>query len=209
MPARHDATARLDGSDGAAPPKLSFGQRVLLALAPGEARADRARRKEPIGDWMRRTFLKPEDPDAAPAKAPDTAAIGRGARRRWSRSTDDKERAIGLVGGSTGSSHRLPRHPRPRRERPAQHLANGAVNPHYVNPSLYDEVLLVLLVLSIRDAHHGVAAQAPLPRDRDCPLRIGHLQPSLLGIRDPVHHLRRLVPGACVPAAAGPAGGDR
>src|SRR5580698_9117332 len=97
MPAGHDPDGHdADGWAGAAPPKLSFGQRVLLVL-PRVRRGRRAdQRKEPIGDWMRRTFMKPEDPDAAPAKAPDRPQSV-DELEALVKSADDKERAIGLV----------------------------------------------------------------------------------------------------------------
>ena len=62
-----------------APPKLSFGQRMLLVL-PRMGHGEK-KDKQPVGDWMRKTFMKPEDPDAKPAKkVPGHLGIGRGAR---------------------------------------------------------------------------------------------------------------------------------
>ena len=65
------------------------------------------------------------------------------------RSMDDKERAIGLLAAPVAAAigflviHTLVVND------PAQHLKSGALNPHYVSVSLYDEVFVALLVLSI------------------------------------------------------------
>jgi hypothetical protein len=135
-----------DDSDGGAPPKLSLGQRMLLVLP----RMGRGRKldKQPVGDWMRKTFMKPEDPDAKPAKkVPDTPESVEELEEAV-KTADDKERAIGLVAAPLAAAigflviHTLVAND------PAQHLKSGALNPQYVNPSLYDDLFLVLLALS-------------------------------------------------------------
>jgi hypothetical protein len=147
MPAGRNSDGSLDGPDGGAPPRLSFGQRVLLLL-PRVRRGQSAQKKEPVADWMRRTFLKPEDPAAAREKAPDKPQSVQ-ELEALVKSADDKERAIGLVAAPVAAAigflviHALVAND------PVQHLKNGSINPHYVNPSLYDEVLVVLLVLAM------------------------------------------------------------
>jgi hypothetical protein len=147
MPAARNGDGSPDGTDGGAPPRLSFGQRVLLLL-PRVRRGQSAEKKEPVGDWMRRTFLKPEDPAAARAKAPDKPQSVE-ELETLVKFADDKERAIGLVAAPVAAAvgflvvHVLVLND------PVQHLANGSLNPKYVNTSLYDEVLVVLLVLAL------------------------------------------------------------
>jgi hypothetical protein len=148
MPAGHDP----DGPEGVAPPKLTLGQRVLLIL-PRVRREKTDERKEPIGDWMRRTFLKPEDPDAVRAKAPGKPQSIE-ELETLVRYADDKERAIGLVAAPLAAAigflviHALVVND------PGQHLKNGKIDPNYVNPhyvsvSLYDDLFLVLIVLAV------------------------------------------------------------
>jgi hypothetical protein len=145
MPAARNGDGSTDGPDGGAPPKLSFGQRLLLVL-PGLSR--RGQKKEPISDWSRRTFLKPEDPDKVRAKAsPKSQSVEE--LEALVKYTDDKERAIGLVAAplATGIGF-LVTHALVAND-PQQHLSNGSINPRYVNPTLYHEVFLVLLLLSV------------------------------------------------------------
>ena len=97
---------------------------------------------------MRRTFMKPEDPDAAPGKKVP-ARSSRSTSSRHGQDCDDKERAIGLVAAPLAAAigflvvHTLVAND------PAQHLKSGALNKHYVNPSTYDDLFVVLLVLSL------------------------------------------------------------
>ena len=134
-------------SETGAEPKLSFGQRVLLSLPRlrrGESRAEKSR---PIGDWARQTFLKPEDPSTPARTKPAPLAVDE--LEETIRRADDKERAIGLIAGPLAAAigfivvHTLVV------DDPPQHLKSGALDKLYVNPSLYDDVLLVLLGLSV------------------------------------------------------------
>jgi hypothetical protein len=105
--------------------------------------------KQPVGDWARKTFMKPEDPESKPRKnvpeTPDSVEELEAAVK----TADDKERAIGLVAAPLAAAigflviHTLVAND------PAQHLKNGALNRLYVNPSLYDDLFLVLLALSL------------------------------------------------------------
>ena len=155
MPVGHDPDGRdpdghdPDGLRGGAPPRLSFGQRVLLML-PRVGRGRReVQRKEPLADWMRKTFMKPEDPDAKPATKSSESPQSVEELEAAGKTADDKERAIGLVAAPLAAAigflivHALVAND------PAQHLKNGALNRLYVNPSTYDELFVVLLVLSL------------------------------------------------------------
>ncbi len=136
-----------DDSEGGAPPKLSFGQRMLLVLP--RMRREGKKDKEPIGDWMRKTFLKPEDPDAKPTAKPSDMPESVEELEALGKRANDKERAIGLVAAPFAAAigflvvHALVAND------PAAHLKDGAVNRLYVNPSTYDQLFLVLLVLSL------------------------------------------------------------
>ncbi len=114
MPAGQGHGHDPDGPEGGAPPKLSFGQRLLLVLPRVRRDRERNEKKEPVSDWARRTFLKPEDPDKvrkqAPAKSQSVEEL-----EALVKSIDDKERAIGLVAAPVGDRHRVPRDPRARR----------------------------------------------------------------------------------------------
>ncbi len=114
-----------DGSAGGAAPKLSLWQRL---------------------DRLRYLALNPNDPKAAgPKGAYDLA--GEELEREEKRA-NDKERAIGLLAGplatiiSFAVIHDLVAHD------PSAQLSDGAVNPHYVNPSTYTELFWVLIILS-------------------------------------------------------------
>jgi hypothetical protein len=132
----------LDGP-GSVPPKLTFLQRVLVSLP----HMKRTKDKQPIGDWMRRTFMKPEDPDS-PKREPEVPGSVEEIQETVKRA-NDKERAIGLIAAPLAAGigflvvHALVVND------PPQHLKSGALNRLYVNPSLYDDVFLVLLILSL------------------------------------------------------------
>ena len=102
----------------------------------------------PLGDWMRKTFLKPVEPGAVPAtlssaKPPSVEELEADAN------ANDKERLIGLMAAPLGAAiaplviDALIAHD------PAQFLKNGHVNKLYVSVSLYHELELVLLGLSL------------------------------------------------------------
>jgi hypothetical protein len=141
------ASAVGDGPDGGAPPKLSLGQRILLTLPKFKTKEER-QEKAPISDWARKAFLKPEDPDAAVSRAaqqPQSVEELTNLEKR----ANDKERTIGLVAAPLAVAigfivvHTLVIND------PLQHLKNGTINPHYVNPGDYYNLFIVLLVLSV------------------------------------------------------------
>jgi hypothetical protein len=127
--------------------KLTMGQRLLVAL-PSVKRSGKEDR-QPINDWMRRTFLKPEDP-AAPKKSKEQAdPLPVDELEATIKRADDKERGIGLIAGPIGAAigfmvvHTLVAND------PPKFLKGGVLNRLYVNPTQYDEVLVVLLGLSL------------------------------------------------------------
>ncbi|HTW99049.1 MAG TPA: hypothetical protein VMD59_09745, partial [Acidimicrobiales bacterium] len=104
--------------------------------------------RSPTVERLRRTFLKPPQPGAA---------AGRGAAQFDSveeleeavRCADDKERMIGLVAAPVAAAIALlVGHLLVSNDPPAT-LANGVPNKLHVSVSLYDDLLLVLLVLSM------------------------------------------------------------
>jgi hypothetical protein len=132
-------------SDVGTEQKLTVGQRLLVALPSIKREKDR----RPIGDWMRSTFLKPEDPAVTKQKQEKAAPLRVDELEATIKRADDKERAIGLIAGPIGAAigfmvvHTLVAND------PPQFLKGGLLNKLYVNPSQYDEVLLVLLGLSL------------------------------------------------------------
>jgi hypothetical protein len=135
-----------DSQLGGAPPKLSAGQRMLLVMP--SMRRER-KEKEPIGDWMRQTFLKPEDPDAKTKAKTSDVPESVGELEELVKRTNDKERAIGLLAAPFAALIGfLVVHTLVANDPPA-HLKDGALNRLYVNPSTYSELLLVLLALAL------------------------------------------------------------
>jgi hypothetical protein len=133
-----------DVEDGA-PPRLSIRQRLLVALP----HLKHDREKVPLGDWMRKTFLKPVEPGAVPAtlssaKPPSVEELEADAKH-----ANDKERLIGLMAAPLGAAIALLVIDALIAHDPAQFLKNGHVNKLYVSVSLYHELELVLLGLSL------------------------------------------------------------
>jgi hypothetical protein len=133
-----------ENREGDAPPKLNAGQRLLLRI-PRVKRSSEP--KTPISDWARRNFMKPEDPDRKPKaeEIPD----GVEELEDLVKYANNKERAWGLLAAPIGAAisfavaHVLVEND------PAHYLKDGLVNSHYVNPSTYDDVFLVTLVLAM------------------------------------------------------------
>jgi hypothetical protein len=121
----------------------------MLLVLP-RVRSEDKKDKEPIGDWMRKTFLKPEDPDAKPAGKPSDTPESVEELEELAKSINEKERAIGLLAAPFAALigflvvHALLAH-----DPTSAHLKDGAVNKAYVNPSTYHELLLVLLALAL------------------------------------------------------------
>jgi hypothetical protein len=122
-------------------PKLSVGQRALLRL-PRVKRSDEA--KEPISDWARRSFMKPEDPSAKP-KAPEVPEDLDELEDLVKRA-DDKERAFGLIAAPAAAAiafvviHVL--NEQPKYSKP------GVLNSQYISQSTLADLFIVLIVLA-------------------------------------------------------------
>jgi hypothetical protein len=137
-------TTRQDVEDGA-PPGLSIRQRLLLALP----HLKHDREKVPLGDWMRKIFLKPVDPGAAPAAEAPADPLSVEELEAAAKHANDKERLIGLIAAPLGAAIGLLVIDALITHDPAQFLKNGQVNKLYVSVSLYHELELVLLGLSL------------------------------------------------------------
>ena len=143
------------------------------ADAPGSAFATR---------WSGRTMIPPTRRSQRSHSRRDQDDIAR---------ADDKERAIGL--SPLRSLLRvLPHHRHPHPQRPAYE------DQELVSPSLYHTLQIGPARVGRADPRDCAVAQAHVPRDRAGALRIGRLQPSLLGLRCSVPPRRRLVSRAFV-----------
>lgn len=139
------ATSGPHRSGGGASPKLSLTQRALARLP----RLERKRDARPLGERLRSAMLKPADPETASRAqaAPERLTVEQLEARV--KAADDKERGIGLVAAPLAAAigflviHTLVVND------PAAHLAGGAANPRYVNPSVYYDLFLVLVALSM------------------------------------------------------------
>lgn len=134
-------------SELASESKLTLGQRLLLVLPNVRGGQKDGKTKEPVGDWMRSTFMKPEDP--AKPKRQNAAPLPVDELEATIKRADDKERAIGLVAGPVGAAigflvvHTLIAND------PPQYLTGGVLDKLYVNPSSYDEALVAFLGLAL------------------------------------------------------------
>jgi len=133
------------GSDveGSAPPhKLGVVHRVLLALP----RLRTASEKPPLSERMRTTFLKPVEPDAAKA-APESLSVDE--LEEASRSANDKERLVGLLAAPFAAVIGILVINTLIADDPPALLKGGATNKLHVSLSLYHDLALVLLGLSV------------------------------------------------------------
>lgn len=127
----------------------SLRDRVVLALPRVGARDDK---RPGLGERFRTAVLRP-----AVAEAVDEVDAGQGKQKPPSvdelhdemKRADDKERAIGLIAAPVAAAIAFLVTASLVTNDPAQHLASGAINPRYVNVSLYHDVNLVLLALSV------------------------------------------------------------
>jgi len=130
-------TADADGPG----PRLSAWQRVLLALPRLSPRAE----GRPFGQRLRDAALKPAEPPTAKAEpAPSVADLEAAVRY-----ADDKERVIGLVLAPLAAAIGILVVGALISADPAATLRNGKPNPHHVSISLYHEVTVVVIVLSV------------------------------------------------------------
>ena len=182
----------------------------IAAPAPGEPRARAQRKRSRVGDWMRQTFLKPEDPAVARAESPRKLAIGRRARRP--RQVRRRQGAGHRSGGGTRRCGRSVSSWSTRSSRTTRHSTwqTAALNPHYVN------------TVAVRRGSWSSCSSSPLSCSRWRLLR----KRLFLGIATALYGLaifnlhywgfgipfimrRGLVPGSSLPAAARAARGNR
>lgn len=103
--------------------------------------------RAPLGDRLRSAFLKPPKPGAGPAASVRPSSLEE--LEDSVKYADDKERMIGLVAAPLAAAIGLLVIDALISRDPAAHLADGAVNKLHVSVSLYHELLLVLLGLSL------------------------------------------------------------
>ena len=132
---------------GGGQPGLGLWQRVLVSLPRlhRERRADKA----PLGERLRGAVLKPADPGAPSAGQAAPKPLPVEELEAAVKSADDKERLVGLLAAPFAAMigilviNDLIAHD------PAAHLKNGAVNRLHVSVTLYHNLELVLLGLSV------------------------------------------------------------
>jgi hypothetical protein len=128
-----------------APPQLSLWQRVLLALPRLHHDGERV----PLVERFKEAVVKPVEPSAAAkAKAADVPMSVEELEGAVARA-DDKERLTGLLLAPVAAGIGLVVTHLLTADDPAARTAKGALNPRHVNPSIYGELALVLLVLSL------------------------------------------------------------
>ena len=106
------------------------------------------RGKGPLLERLKQAMLKPEDPSrakgpsSAPARSVEELEVA-------NRSADDKERLVGLLAGPIAAAIGFTIITALVDHNPAALLANGKPNKLHVSVTLYHDLLLVLLGLSV------------------------------------------------------------
>ncbi len=133
---------------------VRFHSRLLYPLTmPPAVNPESGRSKPPIMDRLRTLFLKATNPNAVQPKG--AYDLSGEELENEEKRANDKERAIGLLAGPVATLisfavvHELVVHD------PSAYLSNGAVNSQHVNTSTYNELFLVLIILSF-----GITAMA-------------------------------------------------
>jgi hypothetical protein len=132
-----------DDSEGV-PPKLSLSQRLILALP----RFGSGREKAPLGERFRDAVVKPAAPGTPAKKAAPDGPQSVEELEAAVRFADDKERLTGLLLAPVAAAIALLVTAALISDDPAARLKNGSLNKLHVNPSIYHELELVLLVLA-------------------------------------------------------------
>lgn len=125
--------------------RLGLGQRLLLVLP----RMQRDREKRDFGERFRNAVLKPVDPETAAEQKGKQKALPVEELRVLARSANDKERLVGLLGAPFAAAIGILVISDLITHDPAPKLASGLPNPHYVSLSLYHDLTIVLLGLSV------------------------------------------------------------
>lgn len=127
-------------SEAASQPVLGLWSRLLVRLPRLGTDPD----APSLGQRMSRAFLKPVDADSTGPSAPASAEV----RQEEARRSEDKERNVGLFAAPAAAviailviGSLVANDPRAR--------IHGLVDKLHVNPTLYNEVLVVLLGLSV------------------------------------------------------------
>ena len=170
------------GHDDAPEPKLGLWQRLAAGPAVGQARR---REKPSLGERLSGAVLKPANPDSPTATPPRSPRRSRTLEHAV-RYADDTERLIGLVAAPLSAVIALV-------------VVSNQITHDAKHTSTYHGLELMFLVMALlvmaaawyrKRLFMGIVAR---------PLRAGHLQPPLLGVRHPLRPGRRLVPGAGLP----------
>lgn len=137
MPGRRD----IDDSDDDYAPQSSLRQRLVLRRGNGSEKA-------PLMDRLRSAFLKPapEGPDSSAADYEPPSVDELEARVR---SADDKERLIGLIAAPFAAAIGILVISALIVNDPPAHLKDGLVDTRHVSLSLYHELELVMIALSV------------------------------------------------------------
>jgi hypothetical protein len=134
-----------DDAEGGAPANLSVWHRLLLVL-PRLGR-NRHEDKARLGERLRDSLVKPVEPSRT-SKAPGgpqsveelEAAV---------RSADDRERLVGFVAAPLAAIITIVVTANLIADDPAARRRNGSLNPAHVSVSLYHELAVVLVVLTV------------------------------------------------------------
>lgn len=133
-----------DDVEGGAPPRLSFRQRLLVALP----RVKRDGSRAPLGDRLRAAVMKPVEPEASAATSSDRPSSVEELQAAVS-SADDKERLIGLLAAPLAAAIGILVISALIANDPAARLKNGQVDKLHVSLSLYHDLAGVLVGLAV------------------------------------------------------------
>ncbi|HXW36092.1 MAG TPA: hypothetical protein VEJ87_16065 [Acidimicrobiales bacterium] len=133
-----------DDASGGAPPRLSLWHRFLLSLPKVSRDSD----KPPLGERFRNAVVKPVESDSAPAKSlsKKRSVEELEAEVKWA---DDKERLIGLIAAPVSAAIGILVVDALIANDPPARLKSGHLNSAHVNVSVYHNLTLVILALSL------------------------------------------------------------
>jgi hypothetical protein len=134
-----------DPSAGDLPTTLSLWHRLLVALP----RLGRPGDKPPLGERLRHAVLKPVEPDGDQAAPPPSERLSMEELQAQSRAANDKERLIGLLAAPLAAIIGILVTNALIANDPPDHLRNGLVNKLHVNVTVYHDLTLVLMALSL------------------------------------------------------------
>jgi hypothetical protein len=133
-----------EDSGGDTPPRLSFGQRLLLALP----RFKRDRDDAPLLQRLRKAIVKPGPAVATPPRASDAPRSVEELEEAV-KTADDKERTLGLIAAPLAAAIGILIISALISNDPSALLKDGAANPRHVSVSLYHNLTVVLLGMSV------------------------------------------------------------